>query len=270
MDTQQSLQERAYRIPYHYLPVVEDGRFSQHQHWSWGYRYLGRLHVALTLLEQRPFGSLLDLGCGDGRFLREVRQRFAGVRLLGIDSSGAAIRWAQALNPDLRFETADALERSPDEQFDVVTLLEVIEHVPPARLGEFLKAAAAQLRPGGRLILTTPHTNERLDPRHYQHFTCARLREVLQGDFDDISCVPFDYVGWPTRLLLQALGGSGRFFIVTHPGLNTCFYRRYMRRCLEGSGERRCQRLAAVAQKKASITEEAGGPDRRAERHPTS
>jgi len=264
MDTQRTLQERAYRVPYHYLPVVEDGRFSQHQYWSWGYRYLGRLHVALTLLAQRPFESLLDIGCGDGRFLREVRQRFAGTRLLGIDSSAAAIRWAQALNPELLFETADALERAPDERFDVVTLLEVIEHVPPARLGDFLGAAASHVLPGGRLILTTPHVHERLDPRHYQHFDCASLREALEDAFDDISCVPFDYVGWPTRLLLQALGGSGRYVIVTHAGLNTWFYRRYMRRCLEGSGERGCHRLAAVARKKVSMPDDASGSGRRA------
>jgi len=261
MDTQRTLQERAYRFPYHYLPVVEGGRFSQHQHWSWGYRYLGRLHVALTLLAQCPFGSLLDIGCGDGRFLREVRGRFTGKRLLGVDCSAEAVRWASALNPDVRVEQLDVLDRTLDERFDVVTLLDVVEHVPPARLPEFLRAAARHLRPGGRLILTTPHMNMRLDPRHYQHFTCARLAEALQGAFDDISCVPFDYVGWPTRVLLQALGGSGRYYLVTHAGLNTWFFRRYMRRCLEGSGEAGCQRLAAVARARGGAPASTGTAD---------
>ncbi len=247
MDTPQTLQDSLYRVPYHYLPVVEGGRFSQHEYWSWGYRYLGRLHVTLALLEQHPFESLLDIGCGDGRFLREVQQRFPGKRLLGIDGSAAAIRWAQILNPDVRFEHLDVLDRTHDERFDVVTLLEVIEHVPPARLPEFLRAAARPLRPGGRLILTTPHTNMRLDPRHYQHFDSARLRELLEADFDGVACTPFDYIDWRTRVLLQALGGSGRYYLVTHAGLNTWFYRRYMTRRLRGSGETGCHRLAAVA-----------------------
>ncbi len=260
MDAPQRLQELAYRIPYHYLPVAEGGRFSQHEYWSWGYRYLGRLEVALSLLGQHPFASLLDIGCGDGRFLREVRRRFARPRLLGIDVSENAVRWARALNPGLEFQTLDLLERRLDEQFDAVTLLEVVEHVSPERLPDVLRAAAAHLRPGGRLVLTTPHTNMRLDPRHFQHFDRARLCALLEPDFDRISCTPFDYVDWPTRALLQMLGGSGRFFLVTHAGLNAWFFRRYMKRRLYGSGESGCQRLAVAARKRAAPPDAGGGP----------
>ncbi len=53
---------------------MREGRFSQLRHWSWGYRYLGRLQVVFDLLDGLEFDSLLDVGCGDGRFLREARQ----------------------------------------------------------------------------------------------------------------------------------------------------------------------------------------------------
>jgi 2-polyprenyl-3-methyl-5-hydroxy-6-metoxy-1,4-benzoquinol methylase len=266
VDTRRELQQQAYRYPYHYLPEAEAGRFSQHQHWSWGYRYLGRIQLALELLGAAPFQSLLDVGCGDGRFLREVQARFGGKRLLGIDRSERAVRWAQALNPAVHYRVLDITRGAPEERFDAVTLLEVIEHIPPVELREFLKAVSGTLCPGGRLILTTPHSNTPVDPKHYQHFNVSRLRELLQEDFDPLRCVPFDYIDWPTRLFLRLLGGSGRYFIVTHAGLNSLFFQHYLRRRLHGAGETRCHRLACVAQKRpaapGTAVAAAGLPDR--------
>ena len=263
MDIQRELQERAYRSPYHYLPVIEEARFSQHQYWSWGYRYLGRLQITLELLEKTSFQSLLDIGCGDGRFLREVQYRFSGKRLLGIDYSKQAVHLARSLNPELQYEVMDIVQGTLDERFDVVTLLEVIEHIPSESLAEFLRAATRHLNPGGRLILTTPHSNTRVDPKHHQHFNSARLRDLLQSDYDPVWCVPFDYIDWPLRLFLKLLGGSGRFFIITHAGLNTFFFRRYMRHCLYGTGETRCHRIAAMAQKRSVSPEAANDSGRR-------
>jgi SAM-dependent methyltransferase len=260
MDAQQELQELAYRIPYHYLPVIEQGRFSQHQYWSWGYRYLGRLQITLKLLAEISFQSLLDIGCGDGRFLREVQCRFGGKRLLGIDYSEEAVRLARSLNPELKYEVMDICQYQLDERFDVVTLLEVIEHIPCGQLPEFLSAVTRHLNPGGWLILSTPHTNTKLEPKHYQHFNSAQIREFFQRDFDPVRCVPFDYIGWPMRLFLKLLGGSGQYFIITHAGLNTFFFRCYMSHCLCGTGEARCHRIAAMAQKRSALPEATDDP----------
>jgi SAM-dependent methyltransferase len=257
MDTQQELQELAYHIPYHYLPVVEQGCFSQHQYWSWGYRYLGRLQITLELLEKISFQSLLDIGCGDGRFLREVQSRFGSKRLLGIDYSEEAVRWARALNPELKYEVMDICQYPLDERFDAVTLLEVIEHIPCGQLPEFLRAVTRHLNPGGWLILSAPHTNTRMEPKHYQHFNSVKLCELLQNDFDPVRCVPFDCIDWPMRLFLKLLGGSGQHFIITHAGLNTLFFQRYIRHCLYGTKEIRCHRIAAMARKRSILPEAA-------------
>lgn len=235
--------------------MIDGGRFSQHQYWSWGYRYLGRLQISLELLEKVSFQSLLDIGCGDGRFLREVQRRFTGRRLLGIDYSERAVRWARSLNPELQYEVMDVLQDSLAERFDAVTLLEVIEHIPCAILPEFLRAVTGHLNPGGCLILSTPHANTRLEPKHYQHFDGAQLRELLQNDFDLVWRIPFDYIDWPMRLFLKLLGGSGKYFIITHGGLNTFFFRYYMRHCLYGTGEALCHRIAVMAQRRRVLPE---------------
>lgn len=249
MDCHQKIQEEQYSFPYHYLPSFVKGNFSQNQYWSWGYRYLGRLQVVFDLLCKVEFESLIDIGCGDGRFLKEVNTRFSQKRLLGIDYSETAIALAKRMNPDLRYEYKNILSSSITEIFDVVTLLEVIEHIPAEKLRDFMSAVSNVLRPGGYLIITTPHTNVRLIPKHFQHFNSTKLKELLRDGFDQLQCIPFDYISLFLRVFLRLLGGSGKYFIITQPEFNNAFFRYYMKHCLYGTGEAGCHRIACVAQK---------------------
>ncbi len=250
MDTQQELQEQAYSFPYHYLPRFENGVFSQHEYWSWGYRYLGRLQVVFDILDREDFESLLDIGCGDGRFLRETDRRYGNKKLLGIDYSETAISWAGMMNPHVRFEVRDILVTPTSGEYDVVTLLEVIEHLPPGSLPDFLAVVNGLLRPGGRLILTTAHANTSLDPKHYQHFNQARLSELLQDTCEEFSFIPFDHIPKWFRWAMKLTGGAGKHFIITNRRLITWLFTFYMRHCLYGKGESHCQRIACVARKR--------------------
>src|ERR1051325_9635797 len=91
---QQTIQDTQYQFPYHYIPTIENGNFSQVRKLRWGYEYLSYLRFILSTLEQIEFQSLLDVGCGEGRFLCEVSKRLAGKRLVGIDLSARAVQYA--------------------------------------------------------------------------------------------------------------------------------------------------------------------------------
>jgi SAM-dependent methyltransferase len=249
MDKQAALQEEQYRFPYHYLPTYDGRRFSQLQHWSWGYRYLGRLEITLDLLGRLEFLSLVDIGCGDGRFLGEVRKRWPDKTLLGIDASDAAVTLARRMSPDIRWEARDILRTPLDGRFDVATLLDVIEHVPPDSLPSFLHSVGRTLRPGGYLVLTVPHRNEKLIEKHYQHFDSDALRRLLGGDFLEPRFIPFDRRSAFLSVLWKLLGGSGRYYVVTHPGINTFLFRYYRRHHLYANDERNCLRIGCVVQK---------------------
>ena len=99
--------------------------------------------------------TALDVGCGAG-LLAEPLARL-GARVTGIDAAPQVIAAArehaaaQALDIDYRVGEVQQLEG----QFDLVTSLEVIEHV--ADPAAFLKALASRLAPGGLLILSTPN-----------------------------------------------------------------------------------------------------------------
>lgn len=250
MKSQQDRQEDRYAFPYHYIPQVDAGGFSQTEHWSWGYRYLGRLQVVRDLLSQAEFTSLLDVGCGDGRFLREASRWRAGRRLLGVDISRKAVALAAALNPELEFRVRDiCLDPGPD-RFDVVTLLDVIEHIPPPELDRFIDSVAGLLRPGGLLVLTVPHRNAPVTPQHHQHFDSVSLSRLLRAAFEEPRVLPFDHLSGPLRALALLLGGTGQQFVITNRRLNGLFLRYYLRTGLYGAGEDRCLRLAASARKR--------------------
>jgi SAM-dependent methyltransferase len=109
---------------------------------------------ALELIDF-PLGRVLDFGCGDGAMLVTAAER--GARCFGIDVRPEAIAEARRRLPQatLRLIGIDDSIPFPDAHFDTVLMIEVLEHVPDERAA--LQEIARILRPGGRLILTTPH-----------------------------------------------------------------------------------------------------------------
>jgi len=99
--------------------------------------------------------TALDVGCGAG-LLTEPLARL-GASVTGIDASPEVIavarEHAEAMALAIDYRAGDVQELQG--QFDLVTAMEVIEHV--ADPSTFLKALARRLAPGGLLILSTPN-----------------------------------------------------------------------------------------------------------------
>jgi methionine biosynthesis protein MetW len=101
----------------------------------------------------QPGWSLLDLGCGDGSFLHCLQQRVPDIAVRGADVSETALARAQARGiATVQVDLADPDADVPGTA-DVVTALEVIEHLPDAERA-VLKAAAAADR---YLIVSVPN-----------------------------------------------------------------------------------------------------------------
>jgi 2-polyprenyl-3-methyl-5-hydroxy-6-metoxy-1,4-benzoquinol methylase len=96
-------------------------------------------------------GRMLDVGCGVGYYLRAARER--GWSVAGVDLDKAAVDIACRHGIDVRWELAEEMSFSNDE-FDVVTLFNVIEHLPAPRMT--LQAVRRVLKPGGLFVLETP------------------------------------------------------------------------------------------------------------------
>jgi 2-polyprenyl-6-hydroxyphenyl methylase / 3-demethylubiquinone-9 3-methyltransferase len=100
---------------------------------------------------------VLDVGCGGG-ILSESMAR-AGAKVLGIDLAAEVLAVAElhALEADVRVEyaaiAAEEIARRRSAAFDLVTCMELLEHVPdPAAT---IAALAAAVRPGGSVVVST-------------------------------------------------------------------------------------------------------------------
>lgn len=104
----------------------------------------------------------LDVGCGGGILADAMARK--GAQVLGIDLSTKALRVAQlhaleAQTRDVQYReiSAEALATEQPQSFDLVTCMEMLEHVPdPASV---VRACARMVRPGGWVFFSTLNRN---------------------------------------------------------------------------------------------------------------
>ena len=99
--------------------------------------------------------TALDVGCGAGLLTEPVAR--LGAAVTGIDASPEVIavarEHASAMRLEIDYRVGDV--QALEGEFDLVTSMEVIEHV--ADPGAFVKALAKRLAPGGLLVMSTPN-----------------------------------------------------------------------------------------------------------------
>ena len=174
------------------LPLAEDAKdyqdfYAQARDVPVPEFVVGRLEETVGGFERYRQGNRwLDIGCGTGTLLRAAANRHW--EATGTEVAPAAVDNLLAQGFDVLVGETHELNLPPGH-FDVVSLIEVIEHVhdPEAVLSD----AARALRPGGALYVTTPHgrgLSARLlrirwgaiaPPEHLQLFSVRGLRSIL-------------------------------------------------------------------------------------------
>jgi SAM-dependent methyltransferase len=148
-------------------------------------RRLGQ--VAARFDRYRELNRWLDVGCGRGEFLRALTKR--GWRAVGTELASVAAESLRDAGLEVHVGTLEEIGLD-EESFDVVSLVEVLEHVDdPATL---LLDARRLLRPGGAIYLTTPHGRGLsaralgtrwsvvLPPEHLQLYSVRGLDALLE------------------------------------------------------------------------------------------
>lgn len=155
-----------------HVPVARDWRFNT----------FFRLRRELGLK-----GELLDVGCGDGRFLTRAKREGWEGGLHGVEFNP---NMAGRRQTEFDLELApipEFLARHPTPAYDVVTIFDVLEHL--AEPGQAMRGLVGLLKPGGYLVITLPNEDrlrlfERemwdFPPNHNTRWTAAALRGLAE------------------------------------------------------------------------------------------
>lgn len=132
-----------------------------------------RFRAVIAALAQEPAREILEIGATPGQFTSILVSAGYQVDAIDLFPQQRAELWRK-LGVDVRLCNLDEQDLPyPDGRFDAVIFSEVIEHLVASPLPA-LKEMARVLRPGGRLILTTPN-------QHYFKSRMRTLADILLG-----------------------------------------------------------------------------------------
>jgi SAM-dependent methyltransferase len=161
----------------------------------------------------RPNGRLLELGCAYGFFLQQARKHF---EVVGIELADAPAAHAQRSGLRVICGSVDEATLRPLGSFDVVVMLDVLEHLPdPAGT---LSLCARQLTPGGLIVITTgdfaslyarlarSHWRLMTPPQHLWFFTPASIRCLAAELSLEVCSIDHPWKIVPFGLILYQFG----------------------------------------------------------------
>ena len=179
--------------------------------------YWFRRHLAAYRWADRSAGRgvLLDAGSGEGygaAFL--ARHRPVMALELAPDAGDHAAR----TYPTVRVIRADCCALPVRERsLDTVVCLQVIEHLHCAE--GFVAACARSLRPGGRLLISTPNRATfpaALNPFHTHEYVAGELEELLRGAFEEVRVAGLGH-RFPLRALDRFMGEPVQHSLTARP-----------------------------------------------------
>jgi SAM-dependent methyltransferase len=131
-------------------------------------------------------GKVLEIGCGEGYGITELAPK--AEQYFALDKYNTVISEELKEKNNIIFKQMEVppLKGIDNNSIDFVVTFQVIEHINNDEL--FISEIYRVLRPGGKLILTTPNQLMSLtrNPWHFREYTPNQIQEILQTSFQDI------------------------------------------------------------------------------------
>lgn len=141
------------------------------------------------ILEGNRKRAVLDVGCGDGRFaVFLLAEGFTNVT--GVDLTPGLIETArQQVQAEFHCGDAQDFLCTREERYDIIFLLNLIEHIERDKLVDFMTAVQRALRPGGFAVVRCPNMNCLLAAGHLADDLTHRtgLTEQSLGQLTDLA-----------------------------------------------------------------------------------
>ena len=165
-----------------------------------GTQTLARTRRVLGFLRSIQFETMLDVGSGRGVFLIPFMKEFPWVQVTSLDLLEKRVTFLNELAdggfPQLHAEQKNICDQPfPDKSFDVVTLLEVLEHIP-----EVDRAVAAAVRIAKQYVVVTVPSKPDDNPEHIHLLTKEKLTQL----FSAAGCSKLHFDGVEGHLFMVA------------------------------------------------------------------
>ena len=146
-----------------------------------------RLLYAYIVAKQFVKGDMLEIGCGVGRGIEELKSLTTSYT--AIDKNDYLIGNLSKEYPDIKFinENIPPFKGIADNSFDSIVTFQVIEHIQNDEL--FLKEIARVLKPGGKAYVSTPNITMTLsrNPWHIREYTAKQLEDLGKKYFSEVN-----------------------------------------------------------------------------------
>ena len=166
-----------------------------------GTQSLARTRRVLGFLHSVYFETMLDVGSGRGVFLIPFMKEFPWVSVTSLELLEKRVTFLNELADggfgQLHAQRKDICDQPfPDNSFDVVSMLEVLEHIPQAE-----KAVAAAVRMAKQYVVVTVPSKPDNNPEHIHLLTKERLTQM----FNESGCRKLHFDGVDGHLFMTAV-----------------------------------------------------------------
>ncbi len=177
-------------------------------HW-W---FVARRDILQSLIERvvrpPPNARILEIGCGTGHNL-EMLARFGTVEANELDPKARELASAR-LGHAVQSAALPNLTLYPDAHFDLVALLDVLEHVRDDAAA--LEAIRTRLKPGGKLLISVPAnpwmwSAHDVSHHHHRRYRRAQLARVArEAGYEIVLISPFNTLLFPLIAIARLAG----------------------------------------------------------------
>lgn len=243
----QKIQADLYSFPYHYIPNGDNGGIYLARHWGFGASYIAALQLIAAWLRpiaeaEREKWRHIDIGCGDGAliyYLSKISCFEEGV-FEGVDIDDRALSWAKIFNPEVSFYN-NLSDLNLKGKYSSATLIEVLEHIEPFEIDDFIKNVASVICQNGLLIVTVPSIEKPLAKKHYQHFDFVTISKILSPYFKEVKIFGFERYNTITKFL--EFVRSNKILRLDSPILNRALINQL---CKTYDNQKGCGRIIAI------------------------
>jgi SAM-dependent methyltransferase len=159
---------------YYPLSLAGDGSFyedlsqnNSHYYPTWKWENEQAIDVLKNNFNSEDNFSILEIGCGEGFFLKAVRNFFQNADLHGLELNAQVVEKLQGQNYSVYNQDLDSHANQKPESYNFIVAFQVLEHVPDVQ--SFINSCLHALKPGGMLFFGVPNNGSYLFKNDFFH-----------------------------------------------------------------------------------------------------